>query len=204
MLWAAFIIGGFISGSVLYCYILPKKLRDIDIYETGDDHNPGGANAFKACGKKIGLICIFLDILKGSLPVLLACRLLDVNHYLFSLVLIAPVLGHALGIFNRFRGGKCISTVFGVLIGLMPYSYIVLLLALLYVLSVPLFKNQSGKTRSIAVFLVFGLSSAVILIAYSALPQAIACLTMSAIAIAKHHIVPKKNSAERIARPTRR
>lgn len=194
MLWAIFIIGGFFLGSVLFCYILPKKLCDIDIYEVGDDHNPGGANAFKACGKKIGLICIALDILKGALPVLLACRLLDVNHYLFSLVVIAPVLGHALGVFNRFRGGKCISTTFGVLLGLIPHNYIVFLLAGLYLLSLPLFKTLSDKTRSIAVFFVFGISSATILILSDCLSLAIACLTISAIAIAKHYIVPSKNS----------
>lgn len=194
MLWAIFIIGGFFLGSVLFCYILPKKLRGIDIYEICDDHNPGGANAFKACGKKIGLVCIFLDILKGALPVLLACRLLDVNHYLFSLVVIAPVLGHALGIFNRFRGGKCISTIFGVLLGLIPHSYIVFLLAGLYILSLPLFKNQSDKARSIAVFFAFGVGSAAIFILLDPLSLAIACLTISAIAIAKHHIVPSRNS----------
>ena len=36
-----YIIGGYLSGSVLYSYLLPKALKGIDITAESPDGNPG-------------------------------------------------------------------------------------------------------------------------------------------------------------------
>lgn len=68
---------------------------------------------------------MLLDILKGFVPVFIASYVMDRNHWLFPLVIVAPVLGHAIGMFNHFHGGKCIATSFGVTAGLIPMTLLI-------------------------------------------------------------------------------
>lgn len=51
-----FILIGYLSGSVMYGYVLPKVCKHIDIRELSDDGNPGTANAFKYAGVPIGIM----------------------------------------------------------------------------------------------------------------------------------------------------
>ncbi|MCI1956356.1 MAG: glycerol-3-phosphate acyltransferase [Oscillospiraceae bacterium] len=127
--WAGFTILGFFSGSVMYSYLIPKALKNIDVRRTASDRNPGGMNALRAAGTDVGLVCIALDVLKAFFPVFLAVDRGDVAGFALVPVVVAPVLGHAFSPLLGFRGGKGVSTVFGVLLGLWPVSKIVLLLA---------------------------------------------------------------------------
>ena len=45
-----FILVGYLSGSILYAYLLPKYICHIDIMKDSDDHNPGTFNAFALAG----------------------------------------------------------------------------------------------------------------------------------------------------------
>lgn len=111
---------GILCGSVLFSRYLPKLIRKVDIVELSDDHNPGTANAMQHAGIPVGILCLLGDIFKGVIPVHMALRLGLESGCLFSLILAAPVLGHAYSLFHRGRGGKAIAVSFGVLIGLMP------------------------------------------------------------------------------------
>jgi glycerol-3-phosphate acyltransferase PlsY len=121
---------GFLSGSVMYAYSLPKLLKGVDVRDAAPDRNPGGANAILAAGKPIGLLCIFLDILKAFLPVYAAVAYARISGAQLIPVVVAPVLGHAFSPLLRFRGGKAVAAFYGVLLGLWPVSRIVLLPAL--------------------------------------------------------------------------
>lgn len=152
------IIGGFIWGSIMFCELIPKKLLNKDVYEISVDHNPGAFNVFKHCGKKIGMPCLFLDVLKGFIPVLLASLFLNADSIAFSFVVVAPALGHALGLFNRLRGGKCIATSFGIAFGLIPVTWIpIVALAALYILFSTAIKIKNAAIRSVVVYLLFAL-----------------------------------------------
>lgn len=124
-----FTLFGFLSGSVMYSYIIPKMLKGIDVREKSPDHNPGGMNAIHAAGSGIGILCIILDVLKAFVPVYLAAGMAGINGFQLVPVVTAPVLGHAFSPLLNFRGGKAVSAVFGALLGLWPLSKIVLLLA---------------------------------------------------------------------------
>lgn len=54
----------FLSGSIMYAYLLPMLLLKKDIRTLNTDANPGGANAFRL-QKSLGILCTLLDILKG-------------------------------------------------------------------------------------------------------------------------------------------
>ncbi len=159
--WCIFIFGGFFLGGIMFSEILPKIVMHKDIEKLGKDRNPGAANVFVNCGILLGMLCLSLDILKGFLPVFSALKMLDFRDLRFALVIAAPVAGHAVAPFNKFHGGKCISTAFGVLLGLLPVTYTVFLLAALYILFSTLIKINPNRIRSIVTFTLFGIISLV-------------------------------------------
>jgi len=186
LIWISFIIGGFLLGSVLFSKTIPKIAVGKNICELGSDGNPGAANVFMKCGKKLGAVCLAADMLKGFLPAFLAFLFLDYNSLLFSFVMISPVVGHALGIFNKFHGGKCIATSFGVLIGILPITRVGFLLAAVYILFSTLVKIKPNSRRSILSFGIFAAGSLIILQLQNKYSIALGCIAISAIAILKH------------------
>ena len=156
--WILLIFGGFLLGSIMFCELIPKKLFKKSICEISVDNNPGAFNVFKHCGIKTGIPCMCLDILKGLIPVLIASCLMNVNSFAFSLVLVAPVLGHAVGLFNKFHGGKCVAVSFGVMFGLIPVTRIgIVTLAVLYILFSTLLRIRSASRRSLVVYALFAI-----------------------------------------------
>jgi len=131
MQYLFFIATGFFSGSILYSYMIARHFGHVDITEVSDDKNPGAANVIKYAGVKYGIPAIFLDVLKGFIPVYFAAKYLDIESLYFVPVLAAPVLGHATAPLFGWHGGKAIASSFGCLLGLIPESYIVLVLAML-------------------------------------------------------------------------
>ncbi|MGN1104164.1 MAG: glycerol-3-phosphate acyltransferase [Candidatus Coproplasma sp.] len=179
----------------MFCKTIPALLTHKDICEISNDKNPGAFNAFRHFGKGIGSVCLALDILKGFLPVFLACMLLERNSALLALVMIAPVLGHAVGMFNHFHGGKCIATSFGVMLGILPVTWVGLaLLAVLYILFSTLIKINPNRIRSIITFALFGIASAIICCLMQMYNVGFGCLVIAIIAIVKHVIAKEEDS----------
>ena len=73
---AAYAAFGFACGGVMFCRFMPLLLAKKDITKLSSDGNPGSANVFINCGIPLGLLCLFLDMFKGFLPVLLLVLLL--------------------------------------------------------------------------------------------------------------------------------
>jgi len=109
-------VAGFLSGSLMFSAWL-VRLRGRDIGKVGD-RNPGAVNAFKAGGTGIGIAALWLDFLKGAVPVGLAKYLLGVEGFWLVPVAIAPVFGHAFSPFLKGRGGKAVAVTFGIWCGL--------------------------------------------------------------------------------------
>ena len=186
MLWLGFIAGGFLLGSCMFSQILPKLFLDRDISALSDDGNPGCTNVFKHCGPFWGMLCLSLDLLKGFVPVFLAARLLPTDNLLFAFVMAAPVLGHAIAPLNHFRGGKCIAASFGVLLGLLPQSPIVFLLAGIYLLFSTVLKIQPNRIRSMVTFSLFGAGALLMLGGQDQDALALGCVLVAATAVWKH------------------
>lgn len=180
------ILGGFLSGSIMFSQILPQLIQEKDIGAVSDDHNPGATNVFINCGTTMGFTCLLLDMGKGFLPVFLACQFVDRTNLLFGLVLAAPVLGHAIAPFQHFHGGKCIATSFGVMIALLPTSPIGLVLAAIYILFSTLIKIHPNRIRSFLAFGLFGIISFVHLVHVGEYSIALGCVLISITAMIKH------------------
>lgn len=129
---------GYLVGSIPFGVIIARAHgKDLRAIGSG---NIGATNVARALGRKWGYVCFALDVLKGltpmiafkaaapqdaaadtSAPLFLAC-------WLF--VGMAVILGHIFPLYLGFKGGKAVSTSFGVALGLWPYCTIPALIAL--------------------------------------------------------------------------
>lgn len=187
--YICFILFGYLSGSILYAYLIPKYFCHIDTTTISTDQNPGAFNAFKYAGWKIGFISIILELLKGFLPVFLASKYLDAHSLPFGIVLAAPVIGHAFPICNLCNGGKAIAVSFGCLLGLFPNLYPALLLAIFYLLFSLIIVIAPHLHRSIATYTCFILAS---IFTTPNLSILLGIICISCIVILKHLLKYKK------------
>lgn len=157
LLYFLFILLGFLSGSVLYSYLLPKWLKGVDIVAQSNDKNPGTANAMKYAGTPVGFLCLLFDMLKGFLPVWLALRRVSPFCFLFSAVMAAPVLGHAFSPMMRWKGGKGIAVSFGILLAFLPDNILVFLLAGIYIVFSVVLVIHPNERRTVCVFFLFAI-----------------------------------------------
>lgn len=185
-LWNFAILCGVLAGGVMFCRVIPLYVKKIDVCARGADKNPGAANVFALCGPVTGTICLILDLAKGFAPVYLAAQHLPISDLRFGLVMLAPVLGHALGVFNHWHGGKCIATSFGVMLAIFPFSPMLLLLAGLYILFVAVVRVHPNRICSIVTFSAFGVLAPLWALYLSQPSVGLGCLLISCTAICKH------------------
>lgn len=150
LLWALPLFA-FLLGSIPFGLLIARS-RGVDIREHGSG-NIGATNVWRVLGRRFGIPCLILDLLKGLIPVLLAVNLLQIAGRTIQFPLPLPegwavefgageamsaqilhivtallaVLGHNYSPWVRFRGGKGIATSAGVLLGLMPVGLLILL-----------------------------------------------------------------------------
>lgn len=157
MLYLLFTLLGFFLGSILFAYWVPKIIKNIDIRELPEDHNPGVANAFMYSGFFCGSSALLLELVKGFLPVFTGQYFLDIHSLLFVPVLVAPVLGHAFPFFRKESGGKAITVSFGALLGLFPMMNPALYLAFFYIFFSLIVVVSPHSFRSVVTFGMFAL-----------------------------------------------
>jgi glycerol-3-phosphate acyltransferase PlsY len=120
------LILAYLLGSIPTGVILAKAFGNIDIRTQGSK-NIGATNVFRTAGKKLGVITLLGDILKGLIPVAIARGTLD-SYFWSGAVALAAFLGHLYPIFLKFKGGKGIATGLGVFLALSPLPAILSLL----------------------------------------------------------------------------
>jgi glycerol-3-phosphate acyltransferase PlsY len=108
--------GAYILGSLPFSLLIGKLFLRKDIRRYGD-HNPGAANVFIAGGIPAGIIATLLDIGKG-MPFILIANKIGFGQAEAVLLGLAAILGHDFPPWLGFRGGKGVSTTYGVLIAL--------------------------------------------------------------------------------------
>lgn len=183
-----FVLGGYFLGGIMFSDIFPRVFMKKDVKNLSDDKNPGASNVFKICGVPMGILCLFLDMAKGFLPVFLFMLLGGTESFVFSLVLISPVLGHAASPYYRFHGGKCIATAAGEAIALLPHTRVGLVIIASYLLFSLVIKLKTHRLRSIITFGIFGILALIANIIEGNIPTAVGCFVMSSIVVIKHLI----------------
>ena len=154
------VVVGMLCGSILFSRYLPQLLKKVDVVALSDDHNPGTANAMQYAGIPVGILCLLGDLFKGVLPMHIALRLGLESGCLFSLIMAAPVLGHAYSLFHRGKGGKAIAVSFGVLIGLMPiHTEPIFALCIIYLFFSLVVRIRPHTRRTRITYILLALSS---------------------------------------------
>ena len=115
------LLSAFLLGGIPFGLIIGKLLLGIDVRQSGSG-NIGMTNVMRVGGKLPGVLTFLLDFGKGSLAVWLAQHWLATETaaplWQVSLIAVITVCGHVFSLFLRFKGGKGVSTLFGVLAAL--------------------------------------------------------------------------------------
>ncbi|WP_188205909.1 glycerol-3-phosphate 1-O-acyltransferase PlsY [Alkalibacillus aidingensis] len=126
MEYILFVMIAYLFGSIPSALIIGRAFYDIDIREHGSG-NLGATNTFRVLGIKAGMVVTIIDILKGTLPVVLTVFFAPELEPL--IVGAFAVLGHTYPIFAKFKGGKAVATSGGVLLGVSPLLFIILVIS---------------------------------------------------------------------------
>jgi glycerol-3-phosphate acyltransferase PlsY len=111
---ASYLLGSIPTGLLL------GKLYGIDVRKEGSG-NIGATNLYRTVGRKVGIMTLVGDCLKGLVPVLLA-RQCGLSAEQVAWVGLAAFCGHVFSVFLRFKGGKGVATALGVFLALAPLA----------------------------------------------------------------------------------
>ena len=134
-------LGGYLTGSVMYAYLLPRVLYHVDVRNYGDG-NPGAFNVHLCASMPLAFLAAALDIFKGMVPAACARYVLALPDWAMLLPLTGTLLGHMYPPMLHFRGGKGICTAFGLMIGLMPRELYALLWAACILVLLPVIHDH--------------------------------------------------------------
>jgi glycerol-3-phosphate acyltransferase PlsY len=142
-------------GSVPTALWVSRSQFNIDIRDYGSG-NSGATNTFRVMGPRWGAFVMMVDLLKGLLAVKLAYLLPyyvanDFARTNFQIGLgLAAVLGHIFPIWAEFRGGKGVATLFGLVVGISPWTALGCIGVFLLVLYLTRFVSLSSILASLA------------------------------------------------------
>lgn len=107
----AYLLGS-VSSAIIVC-----RLSGLPDPRSQGSKNPGATNVLRLGGKRLAMITLLGDALKGFIPVFIV-MFIDNDPWVVGSVMVAVFLGHLYPIFFGFEGGKGVATFFGVLFGL--------------------------------------------------------------------------------------
>jgi len=149
------LILAYLIGSIPTAVWVSQRYFGFDIREYGSG-NAGATNSYRVLGSKWGTTILLLDMLKGMAAVQLAFLLpeyLDSEWRMDNLQTclgLAAVLGHIFPIWAEFRGGKGVATLFGMVLGISPWTAVSCVGVFLLVLYMTRFVSLSSILASIA------------------------------------------------------
>ncbi len=119
------VVVGYLLGCISPTYLF-SIIKNIDMRKSGTG-NLGATNAMLTLGKTVGAAVMLFDIAKAFVPVLI-CKILYVDdHILMLSVGLAEVVGHAFPFYLKFRGGKGVATLAGLVLAFNPIMFLILL-----------------------------------------------------------------------------
>ena len=106
---------GYLCGSIPFGLLLTRAAGLGDVRSIGSG-NIGATNVLRTGNKKIAALTLFLDGLKGAVPVLLLTHFGGPQAGMIAGL--AAMAGHIFPVWLDFKGGKGVATSLGVLFGL--------------------------------------------------------------------------------------
>ncbi len=119
-------IVSYLIGSINFSILISRAISGEDIRNSGSG-NAGATNMLRTHGKKMGVLTLLLDVLKGIVVILLARLIISsyasMNEAMYEALIdmalpyiagLCVVLGHNFPLYFGFKGGKGVATSLGV------------------------------------------------------------------------------------------
>lgn len=151
MEYIVFAIIAYVLGSIPSGVIIGKVGYNIDIRQHGSG-NLGATNTFRILGIKAGIIVTLADILKGTAATVIPL-FFDADVYRLAIGLFA-VLGHTYPLFAKFKGGKAVATSGGILLGMNPVLFAIMIVSFILTLYISKFVSLSSMITGIVAIIV--------------------------------------------------
>ena len=180
---------GYLLGSIPFGYAI-SKLYNIDIRQKGSG-NIGATNVTRTLGFKIGILVFILDLLKGSLALLIAYQY-TMDPIEITLVAISAIFGHMFPVFLGFKGGKGSAIGLGILLVIAPDIFIFTMLFAILVMLI---------TRYVSMASILGAFCVVVLMFLFQKPLTYTLLSMLALILS---IIKHKENIKRLINGTER
>jgi glycerol-3-phosphate acyltransferase PlsY len=142
---AAALLLGYLLGAIPFGVLLTRAFGAGDLRSIGSG-NIGATNVLRTGRKGLAAATLILDMLKGTLAVVLAERLFPGCAPLGAA---GAFIGHCYPVWLGFRGGKGVATLMGVVIGLFWVLGIVFAVLWLGLLAVTRVSSLSGMCAAI-------------------------------------------------------
>ena len=116
LLGIATVIFAYLLGSVPGAILVSKILGLTDPRSSGSG-NPGTTNVLRLSGKFAAFLVLFIDVFKGTIPVV-AAAVLTHHPIPVAAAALCAFLGHLFPVYVKFKGGKGVATAIGSYLGL--------------------------------------------------------------------------------------
>jgi len=146
MEYVLFALIAYLLGSIPFALVIGKLGYKIDVREHGSG-NLGATNAFRVLGMKAGIIVTVSDILKGTLATVLPL-LFDASVHPLIIGMFA-VIGHTYPIFAKFKGGKAVATSSGIILGIYPLLFVIMIATFLVTLYLTKYVSLSSMITGV-------------------------------------------------------
>ncbi|MEJ8758522.1 glycerol-3-phosphate 1-O-acyltransferase PlsY [Pontibacter sp. H259] len=156
LLIAILFIAAYLIGSICTAVWLGKWYYGIDIRQHGSG-NSGATNTFRVLGKKPGTIVMLIDIFKGWLATSMASLLVIFeaipadNLIIFQLIMgMLAVVGHIFPVYEKFKGGKGVATLLGMMLAIQPEVALVCIVIFVVVLLLSKYVSLGSMIAALA------------------------------------------------------
>ena len=137
---------GYLLGSIPFGLLLTRLAGKGDIRDIGSG-NIGATNVLRTGSKGLAALTLLLDAAKGGLAVWLAQRFWPEG---VQAAAGGALIGHLYPVWLRFRGGKGVATLLGILIPLLPLAALVYAALWIGLLLLTHFSSVAGMSAALS------------------------------------------------------
>lgn len=138
---------GYLLGSIPFGLLLTQLGGKGDLRQIGSG-NIGATNVLRTGSKWLAGLTLILDCLKATAAILVSRSLLGPETTTFAAA--GAMIGHLYPVWLKFRGGKGVATLLGVLIPLLPVAAIIYAAIWLIVLLTSRISSVAGMAAAIS------------------------------------------------------
>jgi len=150
------VLAAYLLGAIPFGLLLTKVLSNRDPREHGSG-NIGATNAMRTGGKLAGALTLLADIIKGVIPVALAIYA-GLSELWIGVVAAATFIGHLFPVYLRFKGGKGVATMLGVMLPWQPLVAVIGLLLWFVLMKLSHYVSLASILAALALPLLVGLT----------------------------------------------